>query len=103
ELLVELLRTQAQDMPGRHLGVFDGGFALGSVVRPLVVPEEAGLPRIDFVTRLRHDARLFLPPPPPPPPSRPKRRGRAPSWGRRLGPPRQGGGPAPGGGPGGGG
>jgi DDE superfamily endonuclease len=91
ELLVELLRAQAHAVPGRHLAVFDGGFALRSVVRPLVCPEEKDRPRIDFVTRLRQDARLFLPPPPPPPPSRPKRRGRPPVWGRRLAPPRQGG------------
>src|SRR3954453_3401756 len=71
ELLVELLRAQARAVPGRHLGVFDGGFALGSVVRPLVRPGDEDLPRIDFVTRLRHDARLFLPPPPPPPPGVP--------------------------------
>src|SRR5947209_8008600 len=82
-LLVELLREQARAVPGRHLGVFDGGFALGSVVRPLVRPDDEDLPRIDFVTRLRQDARLFLPPPPPPP-SRPKPRGRPPSWGRGL-------------------
>jgi hypothetical protein len=87
ELLVELLRAQAQAVPGRHLGVFDGGFALRSVVRPLVCPETKDLPRIDFITRLRLDARLYLPPPP----SRPKRRGRPPVWGRRLAPPRQGG------------
>ena len=47
---------------GPHLSVFDGGYALGSVVRPLVLPEE-GLPRIEFLTRLRHDARLYRLPP----------------------------------------
>jgi hypothetical protein len=87
ELLVELLRAQAQAVPGRHLGVFDGGFALGSVVRPLVVPEEPSLPRIDFVTRLRQDARLYALPK-----ERPKgKRGPKPKWGKRLAPPRQGG------------
>jgi hypothetical protein len=88
ELLVELLRAQARAVPGRHLGVFDGGFALGSVVRPLVCPEAEGLPRIDFVTRLRQDARLYALPPP----ERPKgKRGPKPKWGKRLSPPRQGG------------
>jgi hypothetical protein len=88
ELLVELLRAQAQAVPGPHLGVFDGGFALGSVVRPLVAPEEPGLPRIDFVTRLRQDARLYAVPPK----ERPKgKRGPKPKWGKRLAPPRQGG------------
>jgi hypothetical protein len=88
ELLVELLRAQAQAVPGRHLGVFDGGFALGSVVRPLVVPEDPSLPRIDFVTRLRHNARLYALPPK----EQPKgKRGPKPKWGKRLAPPRQGG------------
>ena len=87
ELLVELLRAQAQAVPGPHLALFDGGFALGSVVRPLVHPEE-GRPRIDFVTRLRHDARLYASPPP----ERPKgKRGPMPKWGKKLAPPRQGG------------
>ncbi len=88
QLLVELFRAQAQAVPGRHLGVFDGGFALGSVVRPLVVPEAPGLPRIDFVTRLRQDARLHALPAT----ERPKgKRGPKPKWGKRLAPPRQGG------------
>ena len=37
ELAVELLREQARIAGGPHLAVFDGGFALRSVVRPLVV------------------------------------------------------------------
>ena len=88
ELLVELARQQAAAQPGPHLAVFDGGFALRSVVRPLAVPAEAGPPRIDFVTRLRHDARLCALPPAQ---RRPGQRGPAPKWGRRLPPPRQGG------------
>ena len=88
QLLVELLRGQAQASPGRHLAIFDGGFALGSVVRPLVCPDAEGLPRIDFVTRLRQDARLYALPPP----ERPKgKRGPKPRWGKKLAPPRQGG------------
>src|SRR6516165_3337717 len=48
ELAVELLREQARIAPGqKHLGVFDGGYALRSVVRPLVLPEGDGR-RIDF-------------------------------------------------------
>lgn len=86
ELLVEMLREQARVQEGPHLAVFDGGFALGSVVRPLTHPE-AGRPRIDFVTRLRGDARLCAVPPP----RRPRRRGRTPKWGPPLPPPRQGG------------
>jgi hypothetical protein len=88
ELLVELGRRHANACEGKHLLVFDGGFALGSVVRRLVVPDEPGQPRIEFVTRLRHDARLHALP------SGERRRGQRgplPKWGRRLPPPRQGG------------
>jgi hypothetical protein len=82
ELAVELLREHAHAVPGRHLGVFDGAYALKSVVRPLVLPE-SGQPRTEFLTRLRHDARLFALPPEPHPAHQ--------KWGRRLPPPRQGG------------
>jgi len=61
-LAVDLIREQARRTGGKHLAVFDGGFALRSVVRPLVAPEAAGgaktPPRVEFLTRLRHDARL---------------------------------------------
>ena len=40
ELAVELLREQARIIKGKHLAVFDGGYALESVVRPLVLPED---------------------------------------------------------------
>jgi hypothetical protein len=87
ELAVELIREQASLHKGPHLGVFDGGYALRNVVRPLVVPEDSS-PRIEFLTRLRHDARLHRLPPT----ARPKgKRGRNPKWGRKLPPPRQGG------------
>jgi hypothetical protein len=82
ELAVELLREQAQTLGGRHLGVFDGGFALKSVVRPLVVPA-IGAPRIEFLTRLRHDARLHA--------ALPQRHRSNQKWGKKLAPPRQGG------------
>jgi hypothetical protein len=87
ELAVELLREQARISGGLHLGVFDGGYALKSVVRPLVRPEE-GQPRIEFLTRLRHDARLYAMPPTE---RRQGQRGPTPKWGRKLPPPRQGG------------
>jgi Transposase DDE domain len=88
ELAVELLREQARIAPGqKHLGVFDGGYALRSVVRPLVLPEDGGR-RIDFLTRLRHDARLHALPPADRPAGT---RGPKPKWGRRLEPPRRGG------------
>jgi hypothetical protein len=86
-LLVEQLRGEARHVAGRHLGVFDGAFAVRSVVQPLTQPE-IGQPRIDFLTRLRGDARLHDRPPGQTPSGR---RGRKPKWGRRLPPPRQGG------------
>jgi DDE superfamily endonuclease len=88
ELAVELLREQARIAAGyKHLGVFDGGYALENVVRPLVVPE-GGAPRVDVLTRLRRDARLYALPPAERPAGRP---GPKPKWGRRLPPPRRGG------------
>jgi DDE superfamily endonuclease len=82
ELAVELIREQARTTGGRHLAAFDGGYALQTVVRPLVSPED-GSPRIEFLTRLRHDARLDAP--------LPERHRSNQKWGRRLPPPRQGG------------
>jgi hypothetical protein len=99
QLAVGLIRDQVRlaqvaGKPGKPrprpiptLAVFDGGYALKSVVVPLVRPED-GSPRVDFLTRLRHDARLFDLPPKELPAGR---RGRKPVWGRRLPPPRQGG------------
>jgi hypothetical protein len=82
ELAVALIREQARTLGGRHLAAFDGGYALQTVIRPLVSPE-AGSPRIEFLTRLRHDARLYAP--------LPERHRPNQKWGRRLPPPRQGG------------
>jgi hypothetical protein len=88
QLLVELLRREAAHVPqGEHLAVFDGAFAVASVVRPLLRPQEPGQQRVEILTRLRGDARLHAVPTVPPP----GRRGPKPKWGRRLAPPRQGG------------
>ncbi len=87
ELLVDLARWQARATPGPHLAVYDGAFAVRSVVRPLADPPP-GEPRVDVLTRLRHDARLHRLPPAE---REPGRRGPKPKWGRRLAPPRQGG------------
>jgi len=87
DLAVDLLRQQARNGDGKPLAVFDGAYAVGNVVRPLVHPEP-GQRRIDFLTRLRQDARLYRLPPPA---RRPGQRGPTPRWGRRLPPPRQGG------------
>jgi hypothetical protein len=87
ERAVDLLREQAGISDGPHLGIFDGGYALKTVVRPLIMPED-GSDRIEFLTRLRHDARLYALPPT----VRPKgKRGPMPKWGKKLSPPRQGG------------
>jgi hypothetical protein len=88
ELLVEMAREHQKACCGKTLGVFDGGFALRSVVRPLVKPQEPDQPRIDILTRLRQDARLHKLPPG----ERQRgQKGATPKWGKRLPPPRQGG------------
>lgn len=87
DLLVALLRRQAQFSRGKQLAVFDGAYAVRNVVRPLVQPA-GDEPRVDFITRLRHDARLHQLPP-----SERQRSQRGPTrrWGPRLAPPRCGG------------
>jgi hypothetical protein len=87
ELLVEMVQQQVSQHPGKHLVVHDGAFAVRNVVRPLVLPPE-GQARVEFVTRLRQDARLYALPPTE---RRRGQRGRMPRWGQRLAPPRQGG------------
>jgi hypothetical protein len=73
--------------PIKDLAIIDGGFAKGSVVRPLVKPADPALPRIDILTRLRLDSRLYAVPPA----QRQKgQKGRTPKWGKRLAAPRQG-------------
>jgi hypothetical protein len=85
QLAVELFHQEATSVPGKRLAVFDGGFATASVVRPLVLPDD-GSAKIEFLTRLRCDARLYELPPA----TQPKgRRGRKPKWGRRLAPPKK--------------
>jgi hypothetical protein len=86
-LLIGMARDYARCCPDKALGVFDGGFALRSVARPLARPTSPDQPRSDFVTRLRHDAALYALPPS----RRPHQRGRTRVWGKRLAPPRQGG------------
>ena len=46
ELAVALLREQARIIKGKHFAVFDGGYALESVVRPLVLPKLRASDRI---------------------------------------------------------
>jgi hypothetical protein len=87
QLLVELVRQEATAIPGKHLAVFDGAFAVKSVVRSLVCPEGPH-PAVDFLTRLRGDARLYTWPEAE---RSAGRRGPPLKWGRQLPPPRQGG------------
>ena len=79
EMAVELLRLCATESDGADLAVFDGAYAVRSVVRPLLSPpiEE---PRVDFLTRLRIDSKLHQEPPP----RRPGKNGRPRKWGKRL-------------------
>jgi hypothetical protein len=89
ELLVELMRREARLIPGKHLAVFDGAFAVASVVRPLTCPD-TGCAEIAFLTRLRGDARLHawideVAE------AATGRRGPRRKWGERLPPPREGG------------
>jgi hypothetical protein len=83
ELAVELLRACAKSSQGPHLAIFDGGYAVSTVVEPLI-GASAGEPRIEFLSRLRFDARLYEPPPA----RRQGQRGRPRKWGRRLAAPR---------------
>ena len=89
ELAVELLREQARIIPGKHLGVFDGGYALESVVRPLVLPA-GGAPG-----STSSPACGATPGCSPCPCPRSSAQGEAgpkkPEWGPRLEPPRRGG------------
>jgi len=87
ELMVEMTRSWARLSPGeKHLLAVDGGYALKSVIVPLVKPP-AGTPRVDVVTRLRHDAALYRLPEP----RREGQRGRPRKYGTRRSPPGQGG------------
>jgi hypothetical protein len=78
ELLVELAGGHARSSQSPCLEVFDGGYAVRSVVRPLLAGD-AETPRVEVLTRLREDSRLYAPPVPPA-----KLRGRPRQWGERL-------------------
>lgn len=77
-LAVELLRQADATSKAPILGIFDGAYAMETVVEPCLNPPE-GARRIEVLTRLRRDARLYearLP--------EPKPTGRRRKWGRRL-------------------
>jgi DDE superfamily endonuclease len=77
-LAVELLRQAEAESAAPMLAVFDGAYAVDTVIRPCLEPE-LGQRRIEFVTRLRADARLYHPLV-----VRIRLKGRRPVWGARL-------------------
>jgi len=62
------------------LAAFDGAYAVETVVEPCLKPED-GHRRIDFVTRLRRDARLYQPLSSP---TKNSQGGRPRKWGKRI-------------------
>ena len=75
---VALLRQADAESAAPLLGVFDGAYAVNTVVRPCLEPA-AGERRMEIVTRLRADARLYHPVL-----ARPHTKGRPPLWGARF-------------------
>jgi hypothetical protein len=80
---VEMLRQADAASDAPILGVCDGAFAMKTVVRPCIRPP-SGRRRIEIVTRLRKDARLYHPLMVEPRPEGKKRNGRPRKWGRRM-------------------
>jgi hypothetical protein len=77
-LAVELLQQADAESPAPILAVFDGAYAVETVVAPCLAPQ-GGRRRIELVTRLRTDARLYHPVV-----VKPRAKGRPPKWGPRL-------------------
>lgn len=78
ELAVEMLRQVDEVSTAPVLGVFDGAYAKKTVVRRCLKPAE-GQRRIEILTRLRVDSRLYAPLE-----HEGKRRGPKRKWGKRL-------------------
>lgn len=76
QLAVTMFRQAEAESPVPLLAVFDGAYAVRTVIRPLLNPLP-GQRRIDIISRLRVDARLYHPKVDNP-------RGRKRIWGRRL-------------------
>jgi hypothetical protein len=77
---VDMLRQADAESAAPILAVFDGAYAMETVIEPCLNPPP-GRRRIEFVTRLRKDARLYQPleqATPNPKGGRPRK------WGRRL-------------------
>lgn len=77
-LAVELLRQADAESAVPVLAVFDGAYAVDTVVQPCLEPPE-GRRRLEIVTRLRVDARLYHPVG-----AQPRAKGRPPKWGPRI-------------------
>jgi DDE superfamily endonuclease len=77
-LAVELLQQADAESAAPLLGVCDGAYAVATVVDPWLHPQ-AGQRRIEILTRLRADARLYHAAVP-----HPRAKGRRPRWGPRL-------------------
>jgi hypothetical protein len=75
---VELLRPAEAESSAPILGMFDGAYAVATVVDPCLNPGP-GARRIALLTRLRVDARWYSPVV-----SRARQKGRRPKWGERL-------------------
>jgi DDE superfamily endonuclease len=75
---VDLLRQADEESSAPILGVFDGAYAGATVVEPCVNPSPRQR-RIEILTRLRVDARLYQPVV-----SRARPKGRRPTWGDRI-------------------
>ena len=59
-LAVEMLRETDAESAAPVLAAFDGAYAMETVIEPCLKPPQGGR-RIEFVTRLRKDARLYEP------------------------------------------
>ena len=79
-LAAEMLRQADQESAAPVLAAFDGAYAMDTVVKPCLNPPE-GERRIEIVTRLRRDARLYEPLEPS---TKNPKGGRPRKWGQRL-------------------
>jgi DDE superfamily endonuclease len=79
-LAVDMLRQADAESAAPILAAFDGAYAMKTVVKPCLNPPE-GKRRIEFVTRLRKDARLYEPLQPS---AQNPQGGRPRKWGKRL-------------------
>jgi hypothetical protein len=81
-LAVELLRQADAESAAPILGMFDGAYAMDTVMRPCLEPGP-GQRRVAIVTMLRADARLYHPVV-----VKTRSKGRRPVWGPRIAAPR---------------